>query len=99
MMHRNTRKGLTEEIGTCERYVLGEKTTYRLLLDKMDEQIGYRIEIARGKDSAQSLLGEDFLSVAVLFAEIVRGEVFPYSLEEIAEDFRKNAKIYRDKNA
>ena len=99
MMHLNTRKGLTEEIGTCERYVLGEKTTYRLLLDKTDEQIGYRIEIVRGEESAQCFLGEDFLSVAVLFAEIVRGEVFPYSLEEISEDFRKCQKIYRDKNA
>lgn len=86
------------EIGNCERFVLGEKICYKLFLDPRGELVGYRISICRGEESATCYLGEDFLGVAVLFAEIVRGEVLPYSLEEIAEDYRNGEKIYREKS-
>lgn len=98
MIQQKRTENQTVEIGSHDRYVLGSKISYKLFLDKNADRVGYRVGIFRGEEQAQSFLGEDFLSVAVVFAEIVRGEVLPYSLEEIAEDFRKNEKIYRDKS-
>lgn len=98
-MTKETSKRNGEQIGGHERFVLGQRTDYTLFLNREGTRVGYRIGIARGEESANEYVGEDFLGVAVLFAEIVRGEVLPYSLAEITEDFRNGEKIYRDKNA
>ena len=97
MIGQKSMENQVTEIGNHERSVLGDKICYKLFLDKCGEHAGYRVSIRRGEEQADSYLGEDFLSVAVLFAEIVRGEVLPYSLEEIAEDYRKSEKFYREK--
>lgn len=88
----------TTEIGSHERVVLGSTICYKLFLDQKTARVGYRIRICREDEQAECFFGEDFLSVAVLFAELVRGEVLPYSLEEIAEDFLSSQKIYREKS-
>lgn len=98
MIQRKTMENQVTEIGSHERFVLGSKICYKLFLDKQGDCVGYRIRICREEEQAESFFGEDFLSVAVLFAELVRGEVLPYSLEEIAEDFLLSEKIYREKS-
>lgn len=86
------------ELGNHERFVLGTRVCYRMLCDRDSEREGYRIEISRGEETESCYLGEDFLSIVVLFAELIRGEVLPYSLPEIAEDFLSGEKIYQDKS-
>lgn len=98
MINRDSTEKKNVEIGHCERYVLGEPVIYSLFMSRDGERNGYRIGICRGEETAMDFVGEDFLSVVVLFTEIVRGEVFPYSLEEIIRDFRGHEKIYRDKS-
>lgn len=98
-MTAETLHQIEEEIGSHERFVLGKRTEYKLFRGVCNDRVGYLIGISRDGESEKTFVGEDFLGVAVLFAQIVRGEVLPYTLAEIAEDFRKEEKIYSDKNS
>ena len=98
-MTAETLNQIEEEIGRHERFVLNKRTEYKLFRGVYGDRVGYLIGIARDGEAEKVFVGEDFLGVAVLFAEIVRGAVLPYTLEEIAEDFQKEEKIYRDKNS
>ena len=84
MCENNTRT----EIGNCERMILGQRVSYKLYLENKSNKARYAIAIRRGEEYVNNDFGEDFLSVAILFTEIVNGEVLPYSLEEISEDFQ-----------
>ena len=86
------------EVGKHEIDILGAKVEYRLFCEYKDRFQGYEVEIKRGDEMETCYLGEDFLSVAVLYAELVKGEVLPYSLPEIVEDFLADKKIYREKS-
>ena len=88
-----------EEIGAHERFVLGKRTRYMLFMGRDGDCVGYLIGIKREGESVEAFVGEDFLSAVVLFEKIVHGDVLPYSLPEIAEDFQKGEQIYQDKNS
>ena len=92
-MKAETLTQIEEKVGIHERFVLGKRTEYSLFMGRDGDRIGYLIGIARDGESEKVFVGEDFLGAAVLFAEIVRGEVFPYSLVEIVEDFQKGRTI------
>ena len=98
MVGQTSKETQVTEIGTHERTVLGDTICYKLFWDEREGQVGYWISICRGEEQAEGFLGEDFLSVAVLFTEIVRGEVLPYSLAEIVEDYRGGEKFYGEKS-
>ena len=86
------------EVGKHENEILGTRVEYRLFCESGDRCQGYQVEIKRGDEAEICYLGEDFLSVVVLYAELVKGEVLPYSLPEIVEDFLTDKKIYREKS-
>ena len=98
-MTAETLNRIEEEIGGHERFVFGKRIQYKLFRCVYGDRAGYLIGVTWDGEAEKVFVGEDFLGVAVLFAEIVRGDVLPYTLAEIVEDFQKEEKIYRDKNS
>ena len=85
-------------LGAYQRSVMGERTEYRLEMDQESGRARFHIVVLRGEEWAAVDIGDDILSVLDLFSKIVEGGVFPYTLPEVAEDYRKNEEIYSEKS-
>jgi len=86
-------KGTNETVVTarvlvrCQREILGFSTEYSLWVEFDCSQPHYRIRVERGAESSSCDVGEGLINAVHFFEAVVNGEVFPYSLTEIAEDF------------
>ena len=93
MMH-TINEGVKEMVlGSYQKTILGETIEYTLCAECSRECFGFRIIICRGEEKAEADFGEDVLRVVDFFSKIVQGSVLPYTLYELAEDFRKNEEI------
>ena len=80
------------EIGRSEISILGEVTSYLFLVKMNGGKRQYGISIVRGSEGAIGWISDSLLSSVAFFESMVKGEVFPYSLEEFLDDFWKNEK-------
>ena len=85
-------------LGTYRRTVLGENIEYMLIARHTETQMRFHIAICQGEEKADADFGEDILRVTAFFSEIVAGGVFPYTLEELAEDYRQSQEKYGEKS-
>ena len=85
-------------LGAYQRSVMGERIEYRLEMDQETGRARFHIIVLRGEEWADADMGDDILSVLDLFSKIVEGGVFPYTLPEVVEDYRKNEEIYGEKS-
>lgn len=93
MMHM-VNEGIKEMVlGAYQRTVLGEMIEYTLYAERSEARVGFRIVICRGKEKAEADFGEDVFRVVDFFSKIVQGNVLPYTLHELVEDFSKNEEI------
>ena len=75
------------EIGRCEKEILGEMVVYSLFMKRENHIKTYGIRISRGADNESCYLNGDLFRCVSFLERLINGEVFPYSLHELAEDF------------
>ncbi len=95
----NQNEGKMTEIGRSEKMLLGEMVVYSLLVRNHEGQKQYAAAIAKGAERESCFLGNDLFSAVAFFRKIVEGEVFPYSLSEIVEDYWQEMKNRNDESA
>lgn len=83
----------TAEIGRYEKTLLGDLVVYSLLLKENNGTRQYAISISRGAQRESCLLNGDLLASVAFFEKLVNGDVFPYSLCELVEDFWGTSEI------
>ena len=79
----------TTVLARCQKEILGSPTEYLLCLDRDDGSCRYSIQVMRQREKCSCAFGDDIINAVKIFEAIVQGEIFPYSLAEIAEDFAK----------
>ena len=85
-------------LGSYRRTVLREDIEYVLVAKQTEERMRFHIVIRHENEKADEDFGEDVLRVVAFFSEIVAGGVFPYTLEELAEDYRQSQEKYGEKS-
>ncbi len=89
-MERTKEKIVTTTVlARCQKEILGSPTEYLLCLDREDDCCRYHIQVTRQGEKCSCDFGDDIINTVKIFEAIVQGEIFPYSLAEIAEDFAK----------
>ena len=83
----------TIEIGRYEKSLLGEIVAYSLFVKENNGARRYAVSISRGIQRESCFLSDDLFASVAFFEKLVTGDVFPYSLSELVEDFWKASKI------
>ena len=83
----------TVEVGCYEKQIQGRKVTYSLLKKSDDNGARYGVCIFDQKERESCYLSGDLFSSVSFLEMLVRGDVFPYSLHELVEDFWSTQKI------
>lgn len=81
------------EIGRYEKQLLGRLVIYSLFVKEKDGERTYGICISCGEERESCILNGDLFLCVDLLRRIVNGDVFPYSLYELVEDFWAEQKI------
>ncbi len=87
------------EIGRIEKTLLGESVIYSFFVRDGEGNRQYAISIAGGGERESCFLGVDLFPAIAFFQKIVEGEVFPYSLSELVEDFWQESEKSENESA
>ena len=99
MQMTNQYEGQLVEVGHYEKALPGGIVVYSLLTRAERGKRQYAISVSRGAERESCILGFDLFSAVSFFKKIVEGEVFPYSLSELVEDFWQEMKKYDEESA
>ena len=95
---RSTETKLTE-IGKIEKTLLGEPITYSFFIREGEGKRQYAVSVAGGGERESCFLGTDLFPAITFFQKIVEGDVFPYTLSELVEDFWQESKKIEEESA
>ena len=77
------------ELATYSRDILGKTIRYSLLEAFENGEKQYYIAVESIEDFCSCGVGSDLIDAVYLLDAIIKGQIFPYSLPEIVDDFHK----------
>ena len=75
------------EIGHYEKQLLGRSVIYQLFMEEKNGVKTYGVRLSCDKEAESFRLNQDLFSCVSFLKKLVDGNVFPYSLCELVEDF------------
>ena len=81
------------EVGRYEKQIQGRTVAYSLLKKNDGDGVRYGVCIFDQKERESCYLSGDLFASVAFLEMLVKGDVFPYSLGELVEDFWNMQKI------